>query len=386
MNRRPLWIDLRAIPVNKRLPYLAAARNAKAEALLVAKDDAYAQRTDLAIITLDAKNALRSGPKTVGKAILVRNAADQKRAAEAQGVVLLIAQDWRVIPLENLIARRADRPGTLFARASSTTEAVLFADTLQVGAHGIVLAPSKPQDIDQVHAELLARPVRPVGPQSGLAVAAAAHQVPEDVATSAPAAKTPTSSGPAIGKGLPASAVRLEMGSITSIEDGGTGDRVCIDTTSMLAEGEGILIGGTAASMVLVLAETATSKFIAPRPFRVNAGAVSNYVQAVDATTLYLSELTSGKRVNATTSDGRSREVTVGRAKIERRPHLLVRWEAPSGPGHVVLQTAETVAVAAADGTRLAVTRLKIGDRILVAPGPAARHAGTAVAAEARER
>lgn len=398
MNRRPLWIDLRAIPVNKRLPYLAAARAAKAERIVVARDDPHATRDDLAAVTVDARHVLREGKATVGRIVTLRSAADQKRAAKASGIVVMAADDWRIIPLENLIAARGDRPGTLFARAESRAEAVLFADTLQVGAHGILLAPQSPGEIADVHAELLARPVRPRDAAAMKATPAPSSRRDTHGAT-APPAPAPTrtkGSGPALAVQEATTGPRrstatplaeaLQAAHVTAIEPAGTGERVCIDTTSMLANDEGMLVGGTAASLALVLAETSTSQFIAARPFRVNAGAVSNYVLAADGATLYLAEIASGSRLVAMRAEGTRRDVTVGRAKIETRPHILVRWTNAQGDGHVVLQAAETVALAAPGGTRIPVTALKLGDTILVAAAPPARHAGTAITADARER
>jgi 3-dehydroquinate synthase II len=404
MNRRPLWVDLRHVAVNKRLPYLSAARAAAVDAILVAKDDAYATRTDLPIRTVDAKHAVRDGPKAIGKIIHLRNAADQKRAATAKELVIVQSEDWRVIPLENLIAQRKVK-GTLYARASCAKEAILFADTLQLGADGIVLAPEKPADIADVHAELLARPVRPRPLPTKPPTTPMQQAQPTQQTQPIPAAPPPTSKSGASGSTLAivvpstakrpaatqpplmaATRPRLMAARITAIEDAKMGDRVCIDTTSMLADGEGILVGGTAGSLALVLAETAESQFIASRPFRVNAGAVSNYVLTPEGNTLYLSEMRSGRLLLATTRHDQQRDVTVGRAKIEKRPHLLLRWTTENSTGHIILQTAETVALCTPEGRRLPVTHAKVGDLILVQAAPKARHAGTAVDADAEER
>ena len=53
-----------------------------------------------------------------------------------------------------------------------------------------------------------------------------------------------------------------------------TGDRVCIDTTSMMVPGEGMLIGSYSKAMFLVHSESLESEYVASRPFRVNAGPV----------------------------------------------------------------------------------------------------------------
>src|SRR5690606_41389355 len=56
--------------------------------------------------------------------------------------------------------------------------------------------------------------------------------------------------------------------------DLGMGDRVCVDTCSLLADGEGMLVGNTSSAFLLVHPETLENPYVAPRPFRVNAGAV----------------------------------------------------------------------------------------------------------------
>ena len=51
--------------------------------------------------------------------------------------------------------------------------------------------------------------------------------------------------------------------------------RVCVDLCSLLAPGEGMLIGNFARAAFLVHSECTESRYINSRPFRVNAGPVS---------------------------------------------------------------------------------------------------------------
>jgi 3-dehydroquinate synthase II len=169
-------------------------------------------------------------------------------------------------------------------------------------------------------------------------------------------------------------------------------DRVCIDTTSLFRPGEGLLLGSTARSFALVHAETLQSEFIATRPFRVNAGAVHSYLftqGGVDAsgTTRYLSELAAGQSVQAIHPDGAHRILGIGRVKVERRPHLLVRWRTEDGTaGNATLQNAETIRLVSPDGTAIAVTELRPGAHILVHNESAARHTGLAIDGDVEER
>lgn len=343
MTRIPIWLDLRDVPVNKRLPYWKTAKQLGCERVLLGKDDPHLDRDDVDVVKVDGRNALRSGKKPIGKYIVLRNAKDQERAAQADGFVIIDAQNWAIIPLENLIAARKDRPGTLFAHATTVEDALVFRDTLEVGVHGIAFAPENPESLEALDAALRAK--------------------------GAPAREaTRSAAGPFL---VPAK--------VTHISDAGTGDRVCIDTTSIFRPGEGLLVGSTARSFALVHAETVASEFVAKRPFRVNAGAVHSYLYSPEGKTRYLSELKAGTHVLAIHPDGVHRVLTVGRAKIERRPHFLIKWSAEGQEGHAMLQNAETIRLVQPDGKHVSVTDLKTGDEILVHQEHSARHFGMPV-------
>lgn len=111
----------------------------------------------------------------------------------------------------------------------------------------------------------------------------------------------------------------MSTGNIIQIMDMGEGSRVELDLIDMLSEDEGLLVSDTARGYFLVLAETRPTPTYPPRPFRINAGAVHQYVKMADGSTKYLSEVEPGDRVLV--SNGNSeREVAVGRVKIEKRP------------------------------------------------------------------
>jgi 3-dehydroquinate synthase class II len=432
--RIPLWVDLRHVPVNKRLPYLKAVRSANAERIVVGNDDAYLERTDVPVVRVDGRLALKAKTKTIGRWVRLRGGKDQERAGRVPGIVVAEATDWQVIPLENLIAARRDRPGTLYAFAQDASQALLFRDTLEVGVHGIVLAPREPADIEEADRVLRARGARPddrpraVIP-AGAATAGATAATPADRApraaeanaASAPASKVPAGAASKAEDKKPGRAHKpvdkqadrgdkqadkadqpaqedkppsqsgkddafLVAAKITRIEDAGPGDRVCVDTTSLLRPGEGLLVGATSKSFVLVHAETVESKYVAARPFRVNAGAVHMYLFSPEGRTRYLSELRGGDKVLAVHPDGVHRVLTVGRCKVEQRPHRLVAWQAAEGEAHAVLQTAETVRLLRRNGSLVAVTELRVGDEILVHHEREARHFGMPVHEQVDER
>lgn len=344
MERIPLWIDLRAVPAERRAPYLWAARDIAAEAILVAPD---APETGDDVILVEGDALTRRGD-TVGRIMPMRDGAQQEAAKTEPGIVVIDADDWTIIPLENLIAARRDRPGTLYGLAHDPTQVGVFRDTLERGVHGVVLAPAHAADIEQAHKVLVAK---------GLP------------------ANDRAESGP----------VRLETATVTAVEDAGPGDRICVDATSIFNDGEGLLVGSTARSFVLVHAETIETEFVRARPFRVNAGAVHSYLLGPEGRTQYLSEVASGQRILAVSQQG-TRTITVGRSKLEHRPHLLVRWQGPGGQGSAVLQNAETIRLVRPDGTPMSITALRAGDEILVHHEKAARHFGMPVDEKLEER
>jgi 3-dehydroquinate synthase II len=172
----------------------------------------------------------------------------------------------------------------------------------------------------------------------------------------------------------------LEGAKVTEIKDAGMGERVCVDTASMMKYGEGLLVGNKSNFLFLIHNESVGSSFTSPRPFRVNAGAVHCYTIVPDGTTKYLSELESGAEVLVVNSEGISRTSTVGRSKIESRPLMLIRAEAHGENGTVIVQNAETIRLVGKDKHLIAVTDIRIGDEIMVFTRPSSgRHFGMQV-------
>ncbi|RME11686.1 MAG: 3-dehydroquinate synthase II, partial [Aquificota bacterium] len=131
--------------------------------------------------------------------------------------------------------------------------------------------------------------------------------------------------------------------------------------------------------MFLVHAETEENPYVASRPFRVNAGAVHMYIRVPENRTKYLCELSAGDPVMVYDYTGRGRLVYVGRAKVERRPMLLVEGKFENKKVSAVLQNAETIRLTRPDGTPLSVAELKEGDEVLGYIEEAGRHFGMKV-------
>lgn len=169
--------------------------------------------------------------------------------------------------------------------------------------------------------------------------------------------------------------VPLAKARVTKVKQVGMGDRVCVDTASLMVQGEGMLIGSQSNGLFLVHSESEESPYVAARPFRVNAGAVHAYIR-VGEKTRYLSELSSGDDVLIINSEGETRPAVVGRVKIERRPLMLVEAEVEGVKIKTLLQNAETIKLVGIDGKPMPVTALKEGDEVLVYYEAAARHFG----------
>ena len=183
---------------------------------------------------------------------------------------------------------------------------------------------------------------------------------------------------------LPA-ALSWEKIPVRGVTPAGTGDRVIVDTTSLLQPDEGILVGSAAAFLFHVASEAVGSRYTRPRPFRVNAGAAHLYTLLSTGETRYLSELAPGDAILVCSPSGASRSVRVGRIKIERRPLLLVEGEFRNRRFTVFLQEAETVRLTTDIGP-VAATDLKTGANVWGVSLPAGRHLGVAVEETIEER
>ncbi len=110
---------------------------------------------------------------------------------------------------------------------------------------------------------------------------------------------------------------------IIRIEFMGTGTRVCVDFIDMLAPTEGVLVGNTGHGFIKVIAETRPTETYPAREFRVNMGAVNQYLYLGEDKTCYLSEIQSGMVIPVYSKQS-FRYVTVGRVKMEKREFLKV--------------------------------------------------------------
>ena len=248
--------------------------------------------------------------------------------------LLIDCPNWRIIPLENLIAEARGR-SKLLARTTSFDESRAALSTLELGADGIALASHDTNEILKTRDLILRETVD----------------------------------------------VPLSTAQVTAIKPIGTGARVCVDTTEILEAGEGLLTGSSSQALFLVEGEIHPNAHVNSRPFRVNAGPVSSYVLTANGKTRYLSELSAGETVLLVDRMGRTRSVDVARIKIERRPMILVEASIGNRKITTIVQNAETVRLVTKDGSK-PLSEIKPGDEVLVRSEEGGRHFGTKVADE----
>ena len=253
--------------------------------------------------------------------------------------VIVIGKDWKIIPLENIIAELQKKEAKVIAGVQNAEEARTAFETLEYGADGVMLDTGDPSEIKR------------------------AVEIRDESE---------------MGK------VTLSAAKITNVKELEMGDRVCVDTCSLMTLGEGMLVGSQSFALFLVHSESEESPYVAARPFRVNAGGVYAYI-LVGEKTRYLSELKSGDDVLIVNAEGNARKAVVGRVKIEKRPLMLVEAELETGGGEkrkcsIILQNAETIKLVGKDKKNpISVVDLKAGDEVLVHVTETARHFGIAV-------
>ena len=178
--------------------------------------------------------------------------------------------------------------------------------------------------------------------------------------------------------------VELEVVSVAHV---GMGERACVDTCTYLSKDEGILVGSFSKGMVLCVSETHPLPYMPTRPFRVNAGAIMSYTMSLAGRTQYLSELRAGSKLLAVDIKGNTREVIVGRVKIESRPLLSINAVAADGTEvNLIVQDDWHVRILGPGGTVLNSTELQPGDKLLGHLPVEDRHVGYAISEFCREQ
>jgi 3-dehydroquinate synthase II len=340
---RQIWVGALFQPGSdsRKKIVLSALENGFDTVVLDRRDTQFTSLGRFRALTLEGKEFLEDG-KPIGTLVELKTKEDElkaKKLADKARAVVISAKNWKVIPLENLIVHFQGSSSKLLMLAKTAQEAKLFFETMERGADGVLFVPEKIDELSKLR------------------------------------------------KLLEDSSPRLDLreGKITSLRQLGLGDRVCIDTCSMLNVGEGMLIGNQSSCLFLIHSETVESEYAASRPFRVNAGPVHAYALMPDGSTRYLSELMGGDEALVVGADGHTRKVVVGRTKVERRPLLLIEADVNGERFSTIVQNAETIRVYS-KGKIVSVSKLKLGDSILLKLERGGRHFGMYVKETIREK
>jgi 3-dehydroquinate synthase II len=345
---KELWLRLDpGLSQTRKFELLRVAEGRFSAAVLSPEDLPLAAGLKLRTASTDERSDIRllsptssSGtaiPKDAAVEMVVKDKSDEERvlrlAETGIRYVLVKCPNWKVIPLENLIAGTRNKI-SLLADVSSANEAQLALQTLELGADGVVITAASTRDLEDVGDLLLEENLIP-----------------------------------------------MVKGRVVRVNQIGQGARVCVDTCELMKEGEGMLVGSQSAGLFLVEAEVHSNPHVEPRPFRVNAGPVSSYVLTPGMKTRYLAELRAGDEILIVTRSGATRTGHIGRVKIERRPMVVVQTETEGRVFSIILQNAETVRLVS-DSTSTPVSELKPGSTALLRVEEGGRHFGTLVADE----
>ena len=287
----------------------------------------------------DTIKRLKREGKIVALKITINGKDDENTAVKAAELstdyIIINCLDWRVIPLENLIARTRGK-SKLIGEVANAEDARLVLEALELGTDGVLLKTSNADELSKT-------------------AAIVKQQTPK---------------------------LALAPAKIVVVKPIGTGARVCVDTCDLMNQGEGILVGSQSAGLFLVEAEVHENPYVAARPFRVNAGSISMYTLGSLQNTRYLSELKTGDEVLIINREGKVRKANVGRIKIEFRPLMLIEAEVEGKKIKTILQNAETIRVVTPQDST-PVTALKAGDEVLVyVAAKGGRHFGVSVPEE----
>jgi 3-dehydroquinate synthase II len=274
------------------------------------------------------------GDLVLGRDVVVKEIREKKDEEEIITLslsrkVVVRDGDWKIIPLENLLSRT----NNLFVEINDLKEGQTALGILEKGVDGVVIDNPDPNAVRNM-IQTLKR-----GNEK----------------------------------------IELLRAKIRGIEPLGMGDRVCIDTCSSMTLGEGMLVGNSSQALFLVHSESVENPFVNIRPFRVNAGPVHAYILMANGQTQYLSEVKSGDQVMVVNFEGTSYPAVVGRAKVEKRPLVLVEAEENGQDISVILQNAETIRLTQPNGQAVSLIDLKSGSEVLTYREGWARHFGVQI-------
>jgi len=239
----------------------------------------------------------------------IKSKQDERLIAEAgktADYVIINAKDWKIIPLENLIAELKGKCKML-AEVDSEKEARLALETLEIGTDG-VLASADFIEIKEIKNLM---------------------------------------------DSLSAERLELKVVKIKAVEPSGEQDSTSIDTCSILNLGEGLL-----ADNLLVHSDTERIPWMEPAPFRINLGTNSK-IKTPDGIKK-VKELKPGDEILFANFEGRTRRLVVNEIIASKKKMLKVSAD------NSELTLPDDSALVGIDGRKIPAGKLKPGDEISI--------------------
>ncbi len=281
------------------------------------------ERADITVFS-DLSNIKKTGKETAFYRE-IRGKSDEREIALAGkkvDYVLVKATDWRIIPLENLIAELKDEC-RIIVEISRMEEAKVALQTLEVGADGVLVN---------------------VNPENAPEIKGITVGVNE----------------------LTRERLTLKPVTVTGIEQVGMGSRVCIDTCSIFNVGEGVLVGPVPDKMLLLHSEIVKGyhleNYLKKYSFRVSIDKDA-YTRTPDKGICHYNELSYGDEILGVDYEGRTRGHIIDRIKTKKQRLMLIEVE--FNREKVKMLLAETSELVNLKGVNVNISKLTAGEEVL---------------------
>jgi len=287
-----------------------------------------------------SKKSLRTLPENSLERVEIKSQKDidaLKNKLSSLSYLIAKLSDWKVIPVENLIALTQRHDIKILVETNDTEVAESVAYALESGVDGFLVSDPKK-----------------VGEFCSL------YQ--------------------------PRMELNLVDAEVTEVKKAEIGKRVCVDTIASFEEREGILVGFRPYFMVLADAERYENPYVNVRDWRVNAGAARLYTQVFSEdgfSPKLLDDLKAKdeicEEILAVNHEGKTRKAYAAVLKKERRPMKFIKAKYGNKTGTICSQDAETVRIVSPDGS-IPVSNIRPGDMVKAyISEPLATHFGRVV-------
>ncbi len=251
---------------------------------------------------------IKKGRNSIAFYCEIKSKNDERRIAQAgqlANYVIINTRDWKIIPLENLIAELRGRCRIL-AEVHSAGEARVALETLEVGADGVI-ADCNPSEIRKIRNLI---------------------------------------------DSLSSERLGFNEVGITGAEEAGDMEAISIDTCSILNPGEGLI-----ADEFLVHSDTEKTPWTEPTPFRISID-INSKIRTPDGIRT-ADRICPGDEILSANFEGRTRRLVVNETIPVRKRMIRVRAD------NSELKIPSDSGLVGKDGRKIPAGELKKGDRVL---------------------